>query len=227
METRTHVERGWVGCTPGAPELRRSSFLPLDRHRFQDGGGVAAVRPRHTYRPILAATPPLRGSPVRFHGPPPFRHPRTDPLSLVHRAAQWGEFHSFHGTTGKRGKRRGNRSCSRLTRCPGRYRNRIRTPRHFRPREHRTTPSTLLSIALCPSISRVFFLSFFLASFVRLPRLPACLLALPRFLRFLRQPLFFLFLLFSLPPFGAPEIFQISRPRLPLPFREMILRVER
>lgn len=28
---------------------------------------------------------------------------------------------------------------SRLTRCPGRYRNRIRTPRHFRPREHRTT----------------------------------------------------------------------------------------
>lgn len=53
----THTRGGY---TSAAPELRRSSFLPLDRHRFQDGGR-SVVRSRHTYRPILRTTPPLGG----------------------------------------------------------------------------------------------------------------------------------------------------------------------
>lgn len=41
---------------------------------------------------------------------------------------------------------------SRLTRCPGRYRNRIRTPRHFRPRRTPNYPR-FTSPTLPPSLS--------------------------------------------------------------------------
>jgi len=69
MWRRAHTQAR-RGYTPAAPELRRSSFLPLDRHRFQDGGRPV-VRSRHTYRPILRATPPLGGPLLLPRSTPP------------------------------------------------------------------------------------------------------------------------------------------------------------
>lgn len=112
--------------------------------------------------------------------------------------------------TARGGERRRNRSRSRLTRCPGRYRNRIRTPRHFRPRERRTTPSTPIAPRLSPPL-----LLFFARSLARsFPTLPSFSTSFCYFLFFSFFSLFLplsMFLLFSRPPFQ--EILKYSKRR--------------
>ena len=199
VETRTHVERGWTGCTPGAPELRRSSFLPLDRHRFQDGGRVAVVRPRHTYRPILAATPPLPGGalfaftdhPVSASHPPIhfLSLSLSRPSSRALPSGEGGEFLSRStGNGGERGGETGAVVGSRDVRADiGIALGRRAT---FAPGNTRTTPSTLYASAALSVPSVALFRPFSFLSFLLSFALPRSLYN-PRFLASLRRPLYF------------------------------------